>query len=226
VNRWIAPLAIAVVALAFGVSQFASASRLSVTPKDVGIYQLTTKPNVPKVLQVTASEDTWNDDQATNATHGTDVRLGIADSTSVCYVINNATCTTYRNARTYLKFDLSALPAGATVQSATVQLTGGPTTISATPLSLRRVTTAWTEAALTYNTRPSTSGSGAVTAAATTSGSTKVATFNVLSFVQNRATTSIANGFEIRPNGTTDSWWYSSEWGTASQRPTLTVIYQ
>jgi hypothetical protein len=226
VNRWIAPLAIAVVALASGVSQFASASQLSVTPKNVRVFQLTTKPSVPGVLQVTASEDTWNDDQATTATHGNDVRLGIADATSICYVINNASCTTIRNARTYLKFDLSALPAGATIQSATLQMVGGPTTIGAAPLTLRRVNTAWTEATLTYNTRPTTSGGGAVTATAGTVGTTQVASFNVLSFVQNRATTSIANGFEIRPNGTTDSWWYSSEWATVSQRPTLTVVYQ
>jgi hypothetical protein len=226
VNRWIAPLVIAVAALAFGVSQFASASQLSVTPKNVKVFQLTTKPTVPKVLQVTASEDTWNDDQATTTTHGNDVRLGIADATSICYVINNATCTTFRNARTYLKFDLSGLPAGATIQSATIQLSGGPTTMIAAPLTIRRVTTAWTEAALTYNTRPTTSGSGAVTAAASNVGGTEVATFNVLALVQNRATATLTNGFELRPNGTTDSWWYSSEWATASQRPTLTVIYQ
>jgi hypothetical protein len=226
VNRWIAPVVIVVMALTVGVSQFASASRLPLTPKNVKVFQLTTKPTVPKVLRVIANEDTWNDDLATSATHGNDPRLGIADGTQACFVISLVSCTNLRNARSYLKFDLSALPAGVTVQSATLELDGGPTTIGASPLSLRRITTAWTEAALTYNSRPTTTGTGAVTATATNVSGTMVASFTITSLVQNRSTTSIANGFEVRPNGAVDSWWYSSEWTTADQRPTLTVIYQ
>ena len=225
-QRWIAPVVIVVMALTVGVSQFASASQLALTPKNVKVFQLTTKPNVPKVLRVIATEDTWNDDLATTTTHGNDPRLGIADATQACFVISLVACTNIRNARSYLKFDLSALPAGVTVPSATLELDGGPTTIGTAPLSLRRVTTAWTEAALTFNTRPTSTGTGAVTATAANVSGTMAASFTITSLVQNRSTTSIANGFEIRPNGAVDSWWYSSEWTTAAQRPTLTVIYQ
>jgi hypothetical protein len=220
----IALLAATVVAV-ICVGQFASASQLGVTSKQVAAYQLTTRPSVPKVLRVVASEDTWNDDRATTTTHGNDPRLGIADSSQACFVIASASCTTIRNARAYVKFDLSALPAGATVQSATIELEGGPTTIGASVVTARRVTSSWSESTMTYNSRPGNTSTGAVTAAVTNVSGTMVATFNVTSFVQNRATTSITNGFELRPNGA-DSWWYSSEWAAASLRPTLTVIYQ
>ena len=39
------------------------------------------------MLRLTATEDTWNDDRATTTTHGSDPRLGIADSSPACFVI-------------------------------------------------------------------------------------------------------------------------------------------
>ncbi len=225
-KRWTAPTVIIAIAAMVGASQFASASQLALTPRAITQYQLTTRPSVPNVLRLTATEDTWNDDRATTTTHGSDPRLGIADSSQVCFVIAAVSCTTIRNARAYVKFDLSAIPAGATITSATLELDGGPTTIGAAPATARRVTGTWSESTMTYNSRPGTSGTGAVTGASADTAGTEVMTFNLTSLVQNRATTSIANGFELRPNGTTDSWWYSSEWTTAAQRPTLTVVYQ
>jgi hypothetical protein len=219
--------AVAIVAAAVtGMTRFASASLVNVTPRPLTVHNVTTRPDVPNVLRLVASEDTWNDDRATTTTHGSDPRLAIADGTQACFVIANATCTNVRNARTYVKFDLSGLPAGATVQSATIQMIGGPTTISSTPVTARRVTTAWSESTLTYNSRPSTSSTGVVTGASVASGGTEVLTLDVTAMVAARGTATIANGWELRPNGTNDSWWYSSEWSTAAQRPTLTVIYR
>lgn len=225
VKRWIIPVAAALVVAVAGMSQLAAASQLGVSSRQVAAFQLTTRPSVPQVLRVVATEDTWNDDRATNATHGNDPRLGIADTSQACFVIASPSCTTIRNARAYLKFDLSALPANATVQSATIELDGGPTTIGSSAVTARRVTGNWSEATMTYNSRPGTSSTGAVTGSVTNVAGTMVASFNVTSFVRNRTTTSIANGFELRPNGA-DSWWYSSEWADAALRPTLTVIYQ
>jgi hypothetical protein len=224
VKRWSIPVVAIVVVAIVGASQFASASQVGVTSKQVAAFQLTTKPSVPRVLRVVATEDTWNDDRAQNTPHGNDPRLGIADSSQACFVIAAASCTTIRNARAYVKFDLSALPAGASVQSATLTLRGGTGSSDSTPVEARRVTNAWTEA-MTYNARPSTSSNGAVTGSATTVDSTVQLSLNMTSFVQNRGTTSIANGWELRPCGT-DSWWYSSEWADAALRPTLTVSYQ
>jgi hypothetical protein len=53
-----------------------------------------------------------------------------------------------------------------------------------------------------------------------------VLTFDVRAMVAARGTATIVNGWELRPNGSNDSWWYSSEWGTAALRPTLTVTYR
>ena len=150
----------------------------------------------------------------------------IADASTACLVIAVTSCTNVRNARTYVKFDLSSLPAGATIESATIQMVGGPTTISSTPVTARRVTSSWSESTMTYNSRPSTSSSGVVTGASVASGGTEVLTLDVTAMVAARGTATIANGWELRPNGTNDSWWYSSEWGTAAQRPTLTVVYR
>jgi len=224
-NRWIAPVAIAVVAALVTASQFASASQLAVSARNVKVFQFSTRPSVPTVLRLTATEDTWNDDRATTTTHGNDPRLGLADSTQACFVIANTTCTTIRNARSYLKFDLSSIPTGATIQSATLELDGGPTTIGSGTVNARRVTGSWNEATMTYNSRPATSSTGSVTGSTTNVAGTVALSFDVTSLVQSRSTTSIANGWELRPNGA-DSWWYSSEWATDAQRPTLTVVFQ
>jgi hypothetical protein len=223
-KRWIAPVvATCIVALA-GAIPFASASRLTVTSKQVTDFRLTTRPSVPNVLRLVATDDTWNDDRATNTAHGNDPRLGIADNSQACFVIAGSSCTTIRNARAYVRFDLSALPASATIQSATLTLRGGTGSSDSTPVEARRVTNSWTEA-MTYYARPSTTGSGAVIGSATTVAGTVQLSLNMTSFVRNRGTTSIANGWELRPSGT-DSWWYSSEWSDPALRPTLTVIYQ
>lgn len=223
----LAMTAVAIVAVAvMGMSRFASASLVNVAPRALTVHVVTTRPNVPNVLRVAANEDTWNDDRATTTTHGNDPRLAVVDSTQACLVIAAASCTNVRNARSYVKFDLSALPAGATVQSASLQLVGGPTTVSTAPVTARRVTSTWSESTMTYNSRPSTSSSGVVTGAAVASGGTEVLSLDVTAMVVARGTATIAHGWELRPNGTNDSWWYSGEWSTAAQRPTLTVVYR
>jgi hypothetical protein len=224
------PLALAaatlVVAAVTAASTFASASQLSVAPRQLGAFVVDDQPDVPDVLRVVASEDTWNNDRSYNSRHGNDPRLAIADGSQACLVIASATCTNVRNARSYVKFDLSALPSGATIESATIRMVGGPTTISSTPVTARRVTSSWSESTMTFEDRPSTSSSGVVTGTSVESGGTEVLTFDVRSAVAARGTATVVNGWELRPNGNNDSWWYSSEWGTASQRPTLTVVYR
>ncbi len=226
------PVALALTAVAImaaavtGMTHYASASLLNVQPRALSVSVVADRPDVPDVLRVTATEDSWNDDRARSTTHGSEPRLAIADSSTACLIIANESCTNVRNARTYVKFDLSALPAGATIETATIQMIGGPTTISSTPVTARRVTSSWSESTMTYNSRPSTSSSGSVTGASVASGDTEVLTLDVRAMVAARGTATIANGWELRPNGSNDSWWYSSEWGTAAQRPMLTVTYR
>lgn len=219
--------AVALVATAVtSATSLVSASLVNVEPRPLSVHVVDDRPDVPGVLRLVASEDTWNDDRARSTRHGDDPRLAIADGSTACLIIANATCTNVRNARTYVKFDLSALPAGASIESATIQMIGGPTTISSTPVTARRVTSSWSESTMTYDSRPSTSSTGTVTGTAIASGSTEVLTLDVRAMVAARGTATIVNGWELRPNGSNDSWWYSSEWGTAAQRPTLTVTYR
>jgi len=226
------PVALALTAVALvaaavtGMSYYASASLLAVQPRALSVHVIATRPDVPGVLRVVASEDTWNDARARGTTHGDDPRLAIADGSEACLVITGTSCTSVRNARSYVKFDLSALPVGATIESATIQMIGGPTTISSTPVTARRVTGSWNESTLTYDSRPSTSSSGVITGSAVASGGTEVLTLDATAMVAARGTASVADGWELRSNGNNDSWWYSSEWDTETQRPTLMVVYR
>lgn len=215
-----------VVATVTAASTMASASLLNVQPRPLGVFVIDQRPDVPEVLRVVASEDTWNNDRSTNSRHGNDPRLAIADNSPTCLVIASTNCTNVRNARSYVKFDLSGLPSDATIESATIRMVGGPVTISSTPVIARRVTSSWSESTMTFDSRPSTTGSGAVTGTAVESGGIEVLTFDVRSAVAARATATIVHGWELRPNGNNDSWWYSSEWGTDAERPTLTVTYR
>lgn len=228
-RRHTVPAVIAVTLMVAAITvttRFASATGVDVAPRQLTVAQVSTRPDVPEVLRVVASEDTWNDDRATSTRRGDEPRLAIADNSSACLVIAGPGCTTVRNARAYVKFDLSALPANATIESATIRMVGGPTSISSTPVTARRITSSWSESTMTYNSRPSTSGSGVVTGESVASGSTEVLTLDVRAMVAARGTATVANGWELRPNGSNDSWWYSSEWTAPAERPTLTVIYR
>jgi len=219
--------AVALVAAALtGMSYYASASLLAVESRALSVQVIATRPDVPGMLRVVASEDTWNDTRAKHATHGDDPRLAIADGSEACLVITGTSCTRVRNARAYVKFDLSALPVGATIESATIQMIGGPTTISSTPVTARRVTGSWNESTLTYDSRPDTTSNGVVIGASVASDDTEVLSLDVSAMVAARGTATVADGWELRPHFSNDSWWYSSEWDIETQRPTLTVIYR
>lgn len=214
------------VAAVTAATSIASASLVDVQPRPLGVFVVEERPDVPEVLRVVASEDTWNNARSASSRHGNDPRLAIANASPSCLVIASASCTTVRNARSYVKFDLSTLPSDATIESATIRMVGGPATISSTPVLARRVTSSWRESTMTFDDRPSTTGSGVVTGTAVESGGIEVLTFDVRSAVAARATATLVHGWELRSNGNNDSWWYSSEWGIASERPTLTVTYR
>ena len=226
------PIALAVTAVAImaaavtGMTHYASASLINVQPRALSVSVVADRPDVPGVLRLVASEDTWNDDRARSARHGDDPRLAVADSSQGCLVIADSSCTDVRNARTYVKFDLSAVPASATIESATIQMVGGPTSISSAPVAARRVTESWSESSMTYNSRPRTTRTGSVTGASVASDGLELLTFDVTELVTDRDRVDIANGWELRPNGNNDSWWYSSEWDAPELQPTLTVVYR
>jgi hypothetical protein len=137
-----------------------------------------------------------------------------------------------KNRRAYVEFDIAScgIPSGAEVKTATLELY-----LSAAPSASRtygawRVTESWGETSLTWNNQPATAGSATSTASTgTTSGVTL--TWNVLADVAAYGAGTATNyGWSVRDE-TEDSATQrasslrSREWGTASERPQLTITY-
>jgi hypothetical protein len=138
-----------------------------------------------------------------------------------------------------IQFDLSAVPSGAglaalhasglNVGNGYLTLTEGPIAPGgAATINVHQVTSAWTEAGATWNAAPT------YNATATTSftnvypftSSVTLPSINIPTLVQGWANGTIANdGVLLKTAATNLTTFTTSEWTTASQRPTLTVLY-
>ena len=223
-KRWIVPALVTILVATAGAIHLASAASLPVTSSNVNVFQLTTRPPTPYAARVSATDDTWVDSLQATANHGADTKLGVSGSSTVALNLYGAGNTNVQQGRAYLRFDLSGIPTTATVQSAVIALSGGPTSIGTSPVVARRVTSAWSESTLTYSSRPTISVTQRTSSVVNQSG-VMIATIDVTADFSG-GVASAANGFEIRASATTGSWWYSSEYATASLRPTLTVVYK
>ncbi|MBP9748797.1 fibronectin type III domain-containing protein [Patescibacteria group bacterium] len=130
-------------------------------------------------------------------------------------------------ARSYLRFDLSQIPAGATVQSAQLQLTlKSYSTTTPAQFSTQRVDATWAEDALTWNTQPSFSDT--IQTQAVSYGNPEM--WDILPAVQNWLSGTWANnGLVIKSTegaGTqsTRGYW-TREAANPSYIPTLTITY-
>lgn len=101
---------------------------------------------------VTAAADSWVGQNAPSSNYGADAALKVRSKSSA-------------NARTLAKFSLPAVPTGCTVTSAKLRLYAGT---AATGRTLRAYAAAapWSENAVTWNNRPSTTGTAATTSSA------------------------------------------------------------
>ncbi|HEU5179493.1 MAG TPA: DNRLRE domain-containing protein [Candidatus Polarisedimenticolia bacterium] len=141
--------------------------------------------------------------------------------------------------RLLLRFDLSGIPSGATIQSAVLELFYQSTRVSTSePLRLHRVTRSWTEMGATWRTYDTinnwTSQGGdfdaAIVASATLDGTVNVwKSWTVTSLVQSWTQGTLANyGMLLESpslSGNNERRFVSSESTTASQRPKLTITY-
>ncbi len=130
-------------------------------------------------------------------------------------------------ARSYLQFDLSQIPSGATIQSAQLQLTlKSYSTTTPAQFSTQRVDTAWTEGALTWNTQPTFSDT--IQTQSVNYGNPE--TWDLTTAVQNWLTgTWTNNGFIVKSTEsigvqTSRSYW-TREAANPTHVPTLTVTY-
>jgi hypothetical protein len=138
------------------------------------------------------------------------------------------------SARTYIKFDWSALPSTATIQSAKLYLYSHPSPVYASPTSnsganalyVQQVTSSWTDASTNWDNQPGTSSTNQVSVSASTSQKQDyvIDVTLLVKAIQNNN-----NGFLIRLQSETpyaSVSFAASEYATASMRPKLEIYYQ
>jgi hypothetical protein len=123
-----------------------------------------------------------------------------------------------------LQFDLTSIPAGKTITSATVTMTeilnSGPSTIA-----VHQATSAWSESTVTWNSF----GNGFASAVETSfsnggAGYTGPVSFDIAPLVQAWTSGAVTNNGVVL-NATTNSTWSSSEEAVAAHRPSIDVCY-
>lgn len=135
------------------------------------------------------------------------------------------------SARGYLEFDISSVPSDATINSAVLYLYYhnwyGPNDVSES-IGAHKVTSSWGEGTLTWNSQPS-YGSSVASTTVGNSSSYGWYSWDITFLVAGWKSGSIANyGVVLKdPIETADTAkvFYSSDFGTASLRPKLEIIY-
>ena len=136
-------LSLAILAVAVGGAGTVMAATLSLTSKTLTVYRTCTLTATPSTS--TAESDAFVNQASANSTNGTGATMDIQSSNAA-------------NRRIYIRFDLTkcrtAIPAAASVKSATLRLY-----VSAIPAVCRtedifRVTASWSETTITWNNQP------------------------------------------------------------------------
>jgi hypothetical protein len=128
--------------------------------------------------------------------------------------------------RSFVKFDLSPLPSGATITAATITLCRTNGSGGARTHELRSVTSTWTETGLTWNNQPTFAGSAGATLAVPSSAG--CASADVRTDVQ--AWMLAAPNFGWRITDLVEATapqvdWATRENSSTSDRPSLSVTY-
>jgi hypothetical protein len=210
--RGITTIAIAA-ALVCAVSVAASASQLGLSSRGLVVGAL---PVTITTTSLTGVADTFADQASPNANAGTSTTMSVQSAAA-------------SNRRAFVRFSLTAIPATARVQSATLQLTMSTAPSANRSYEADRVLATWTETGLTWNTMPSAAAATASVASGTTSGVnlTWDVTGDAKTFV---ASSSTNFGWQIRDSTESSSTtrtatFRAREFSAANQRPTLTIIY-
>jgi hypothetical protein len=191
----------------------AAGAPVNVSSKGLGATTLTVTLTTGSVR---AAADTFSNQLSPNTNVGT--------STSM-----NVQCGFLWNERSFVRFDLSAIPRSARVQTATLQLTMASAPSASSTYEVDRVLSTWSETSLTWNNMPSAAPATATVDSGTTSGVNL--TWDVTPDVQTFVASSSANfGWQIRDSDdlclfTRTAVFRTDEFGTAAQRPVLTVTY-
>jgi fibronectin type 3 domain-containing protein len=171
----------------------------------------------PTNTALAAVADAWIDKGNTGTNYGSDSILR-AGKTGVG---NTAV-------RGLIRFDLSSIPAGSTINSAVLQLNAVAQTGTNRTENLLQVTSTWAEGTVTWDTAPSASGTASGTLSTGSTLGTKTST-DITTLVQGWFGTPSTNYGVLLQDGTESNnvyWNFSSrENGTAANRPQLLINY-
>jgi hypothetical protein len=203
----------AATATACGAAAVASANSSTVATQHLSAVAL---PVTITTTSLTAIADTGANQASPNTNTGTTTTM-LVESAPVA------------NQRSFTRFDLTAIPATARVQSATLQLTMSTAPTATRSYEVDKVNATWAETTLTWATMPAAAVATATVASGTTSGVnlTWNVTTDAKTFVANSSTNF---GWQIKDSTessatTPTATFRTREWTTAAQRPTLIVIY-
>ena len=160
--------------------------------------------------------DTWADESKPTTNKGTDTVMLVRSWQSA------------KDARSFVEFDVSSIPSGSTVNTATLTLCATKVPSSARTIDLHRITASWVETTLTWNNQPGVAGS--VTDSATTPGSPACMTWDVAADVQLWIDGTANEGWRAKDSVEGQGTKYITEFatrenGTPADRPILDVNY-
>lgn len=199
------------------------AASLALTPKRLTVF--TSASSVPiSTCTLTSAADTYADQGSASSNFGTATTMRVRSAVTLLLLQNNA--------RTFVRFDLSAcsIPTSARVLTAKMKLFLSTAPSASRTYRVHRLTGSWGETALTWNAQPS--AAGTATASATTGTTNNVTIeWDVLTDVSGFvAGTTTNQGWRVMDSaegsGTArEGTFRSREHGTASERPTLEITY-
>ena len=160
--------------------------------------------------------DTWADEQKPTLNKGTLTTMTTRSWQSA------------KDGRSFVEFDVSSIPAGSTVNTATLTLCAVAVPTSARTIDLHRITASWVETTLNWTNQPGVAGS--VTDSATTPGSPACMTWDVATDVQLWIDGTANEGWRAKDSVEGQGTKYTTEFatrenGTPADRPILDVNY-
>jgi hypothetical protein len=167
---------------------------------------------------LTPNQDSYVRQDAATTNYGTSTSLNAQSQNSS------------RNRRAFVQFDLSSVPTGSAITSASLRLYMNSAPSASRTYQVYRVTGGWTEAAITWNAQPTVAGAATASVASGTTGSVWLE-WNVTADLQAFVSGTANYGWRVMDaaeSGSSTAYlgqFYSREYGTAGYRPQLVVNY-